>query len=84
MRLTKKADLLIIGGGLPLKNPVRKLENKTKIFIKSIFRKSANLVFKLWEKTITVIFRTVVVEGPMAGGHLGGFKPEELEILKIS
>jgi len=75
----EKADLIIIGGGLPLKNPVRKLGKiKTKILLKVSSARAANLVFKLWEKNHSDIPDGVVVEGPMAGGHLG-FKPEELE-----
>jgi len=75
----EKADLIIIGGGLPLKNPVRKLGKiKTKILLKVSSARAANLVFKLWEKNHSNIPDGVVVEGPMAGGHLG-FKPEELE-----
>lgn len=78
--VNEKADLIIVGGGLPLKNPVRKLGDiKTKILLKVSSARAANLVFKLWEKNHSNIPDGVVVEGPLAGGHLG-FKPEDLEL----
>ncbi len=77
--VNEQADLIIIGGGLPLRNPVKKLGNiKTKILLKVSSARAANIVFKLWEKNHSNIPDGVVVEGPLAGGHLG-FKPEEIE-----
>ncbi|MDD5022103.1 MAG: nitronate monooxygenase family protein [Endomicrobiaceae bacterium] len=77
--VNEKVDLIIIGGGLPLKNPVRKLGNiKTKILLKVSSARAANLVFKYWEKNHSNIPDGVVVEGPLAGGHLG-FKPDKID-----
>jgi len=77
--VNEKADLIIVGGGLPLKNPVRKLGKiKTKILLKVSSARAASLVFKLWEKNHSDIPDGVVVEGPLAGGHLG-FKPDKID-----
>jgi nitronate monooxygenase len=40
--------------------------------------RAAELIFKFWEKTYNDIPDAVVVEGPLAGGHLG-FKVEKLQ-----
>lgn len=77
--VNEQADLVIIGGGLPLKNPVRQTGKiKTKILLKVSSARAANLVFKLWEKNHGNVPDGVVVEGPLAGGHLG-FKLDKLD-----
>lgn len=74
------ADLLLIGAGLPLGNfpyeHVQKTEAKTVPIVSS--GRAAKLIFRYWDKRYDAIPDGVVVEGPMAGGHLG-LKPEEIE-----
>ncbi len=76
------ADLVIMGAGLPLisnKNLAYKLiESKTKIVPIVSSSKASTLIFKYWDKHYKNIPDAVVVEGPLAGGHLG-FKREELD-----
>ncbi len=77
--IEEKADVLFLGAGLPIKNiPVAAIREAgvTVMPIVSSGR-AAKLIFKSWEKNYGDIPDGVVVEGPMAGGHLG-FKPEQV------
>jgi NAD(P)H-dependent flavin oxidoreductase YrpB (nitropropane dioxygenase family) len=75
-------DLIIMGAGLPLKIPAILSEAgfinfHTKLAVKVSSAKAAKLIFQYWANKYNRIPDAVVVEGPMAGGHLG-FKKEEL------
>jgi nitronate monooxygenase len=75
-------DLIIMGAGLPLKIPAILSEagldnHHTKFAVKVSSAKAAKLIFQYWANKYQRIPDAVVVEGPMAGGHLG-FKREEL------
>jgi nitronate monooxygenase len=75
-------DLIILGAGLPLKIPAMLADSgiknfHTKIAIKVSSAKAAKLIFQYWANKYHFVPDAVVVEGPMAGGHLG-FKKEEL------
>ncbi len=76
------ADLIISGAGLPLKMPEKILQNKigknrTKFVPIVSSGRAAELIFRYWAKHYDLIPDAVVVEGPMAGGHLG-FKKEQI------
>jgi NAD(P)H-dependent flavin oxidoreductase YrpB (nitropropane dioxygenase family) len=76
-------DIAIMGAGLPLKMPQVIIKaglegHKTKLAVKVSSGKAARLIFQSWANHYNIIPDAVVVEGPMAGGHLG-FKPTELE-----
>lgn len=80
--IEEKIDLLILGAGLPLKIPAMLAESgfthfNTKIAVKVSSAKAAKLIFQYWAAKYQRVPDAVVVEGPMAGGHLG-FKREEL------
>lgn len=80
--IEEKIDLLILGAGLPLKIPAMLAEAgldqfNTKIAVKVSSAKAAKLIFQYWAGKYNRVPDAVVVEGPMAGGHLG-FKKEEL------
>lgn len=77
------ADLIISGAGLPLKVPEKILQgksekNRTKFVPIVSSGRAAELIFRYWAKQYGVVPDAVVVEGPMAGGHLG-FKKEEID-----
>ncbi len=81
--IEEKIDVIFIGAGLPLKIPHIVAEgglkgHRTKIVPKISSAKAANLVFRYWANKYDFVPDAVVVEGPMAGGHLG-FKKENLE-----
>jgi nitronate monooxygenase len=80
--IDEEADLIIMGAGLPLKIPGMLKEEgyagfHTKLAVKVSSAKAARLIFQCWSSRYNIIPDAVVVEGPMAGGHLG-FKREEL------
>jgi nitronate monooxygenase len=75
-------DLIVLGAGLPLRIPAMLAEaglagSHTKLAVKVSSAKAAKLIFQYWANKYQLIPDAVVVEGPMAGGHLG-FKKEEL------
>jgi NAD(P)H-dependent flavin oxidoreductase YrpB (nitropropane dioxygenase family) len=78
--IEERADIVILGAGLPIKNiPVSELRaaNVKVIPIVSSSR-AVNLIFRSWKKKYSDVPDAVIVEGPMAGGHLG-YKHEEIE-----
>ena len=77
------ADLLFLGAGLPLKLPktlsLEMLqEARTKIVPIVSSARAARIIFQHWAKRYQHVPDAVVVEGPLAGGHLG-FKKEEID-----
>ncbi len=70
-------DLIISGAGLPMNLPALTEGAKTKIapIVSSV--KSAQVICKYWMKKFTRLPDMVVIEGPLAGGHLG-FSYEQL------
>ena len=79
--LKEHIDVVFIGAGLPLKKPKigdSLLENtNTKIIPKVSSARAAKLIFKYWAAKYGRVPDALVVEGPLAGGHLG-FKKENL------
>ncbi len=78
--ISEKADLALLGAGLPLHGiPIDKIkESKIKILPIVSSARAAQIIFKFWKKKYEYIPDGLVVEGPMAGGHLG-FKTEQLD-----
>ena len=70
-------DLIVSGAGLPVNLP--KLVEGSPVCIAPIVSsvKSAKVILKMWEKKYQRCADLLVIEGPLAGGHLG-FKREEL------
>lgn len=76
-------DLLFLGAGLPLKLPktvsLDKLQQShTKVVPIVSSARAAKIILHHWGKRYQYIPDAVVVEGPLAGGHLG-FKKEEID-----
>lgn len=71
-------DLIISGAGLPMNLPELAHGSDTKLapIVSSV--KSAQVIFKYWKKKYDRLPDLVVIEGPMAGGHLG-FSMDKLE-----
>ncbi len=85
--IDEKIDIVFIGAGLPLKNPVNLpvevLEKSgVKIIPKVSSARAANLIFKYWSNHYNRVPDGIVIEGPLAGGHLG-FRKNELINPKI-
>ncbi len=78
--LEEKVDMVFLGAGLPIKGiPVERLR-KANVKVVPIVSsgRAASLIYRSWAKNYNDIPDAVVVEGPMAGGHLG-FKLEQIE-----
>jgi NAD(P)H-dependent flavin oxidoreductase YrpB (nitropropane dioxygenase family) len=76
------ADVVFIGAGLPLRSPETLLadgfrEVRTKVVPIVSSARAAKVIFQYWEKHFGRVPDGVVVEGPLAGGHLG-FKKEQI------
>ncbi len=72
-------DVIISGAGLPLDLPSYLVEGaKTKLMPIVSSAKAAALLAKKWMSSYGYSPDGYVVEGPMAGGHLG-FKPEQID-----
>lgn len=74
-------DIIFAGAGLPLKNLASIADSAKKIKTKFVpivsSARSLKVLFGYWEKHYNELPDAVVVEGPMAGGHLG-FKKEQI------
>lgn len=71
------ADLIISGAGLPMTLPELAGNTRTKLAPIVSSLKSAQVIVKYWMKKYDRLPDLVVIEGPLAGGHLG-FTPDEL------
>ncbi len=79
----EKVDIIFMGAGLPLKLPetidretITTLKTKVAPIISSA--RAAKIILKSWDKSFQHVPDAFVVEGPLAGGHLG-FKRSQLE-----
>lgn len=79
--IEERADIVFVGAGLLLKDPRvvfgGKHSTKTKIAPIVSSAKATRIIFESWKRKHGYLPDAVVVEGPMAGGHLG-FKPEQI------
>lgn len=71
-------DLIISGAGLPMDLPRLVGAAKTKLAPIVSSAKSAQVIMRYWWKKYSRLPDLIVVEGPLAGGHLG-FHREQLE-----
>ncbi len=71
------ADLIVSGAGLPVSLPELVEGAKTKIAPIVSTAKSAAVICKMWDRKFHRIPDLMVIEGPLAGGHLG-FSGEQL------
>ncbi|MCJ7750292.1 MAG: nitronate monooxygenase family protein [Armatimonadetes bacterium] len=74
------ADILFLGAGLPRLPPsvarrLNELPTRFAVIVSSL--RAMKLIFRFWSKRYSSVPDAVVVEGPMAGGHLG-FRKEHL------
>jgi nitronate monooxygenase len=77
------ADIIFMGAGLPISLPKTlpfdKLSELATRFVPIVSSaRAAEIVFRAWQKRYSHIPDAVVVEGPMAGGHLG-FRKEHID-----
>ncbi len=75
------ADLIISGAGLPTELPGLVEGYDIKIAPIVAPPKAAKVLLKMWDKKFKKTADMVVIEGALAGGHLG-FSDEEIELYK--
>jgi len=71
-------DLIVTGAGLPLELPQMVKGTNTKIAPVVSSGKAAKLISKVYDKKFGIPADMFIVEGPLAGGHLG-FKKDVME-----
>lgn len=77
--IEEKADIILSGAGLPLELPKhlldlceeKKEEFKTKLVPIVSSARAAGIIAKKWKNRFSYVPDAFVLEGPMAGGHLG-------------
>ncbi|OGW75731.1 MAG: 2-nitropropane dioxygenase [Omnitrophica bacterium RBG_13_46_9] len=74
----EKADFIISGAGLPLSLPEYTKETSAKLIPIVSSARAAEIILKTWKRRYNRLPDAIIVEGPMAGGHLG-FKLEDLK-----
>ena len=75
------ADLIISGAGLPMTLPEISGNSRIAPIVSS--RKSLSVISKYWQKKYSRKPDLVVIEGPLAGGHLG-FSKEEIDAYTVN
>lgn len=73
-------DIIISGAGLPMELPAYVEGSSTKIAPIVSSRRAINVIMRYWQKHYGRKPDMVVIEGPLAGGHLG-FSRDELDSL---
>jgi NAD(P)H-dependent flavin oxidoreductase YrpB (nitropropane dioxygenase family) len=79
----EEIDIVFLGAGLPLKfpkeiSPGRLKHARTRVGVIVSSARATQIIFQSWKKNFDHVPDLVVVEGPMAGGHLG-FKIEQID-----
>lgn len=77
--IKEKADIIFAGAGLPLDLPKYLIDGaKTKLVPIVSSAKAAKIICMRWLQRYNYLPDAFVVEGPLAGGHLG-FKPDQIK-----
>lgn len=74
----ENVSTIISGAGLPLRLPSYISNKKINLIPIVSSAKAARIIIKIWQKKYNRITDALIIEGPMAGGHLG-FTQEELK-----
>jgi nitronate monooxygenase len=71
-------DVIISGAGLPMNLPAYRPEGaRTKLIPIVSSGRAASVIARRWRERFDYVPDAMIVEGPLAGGHLG-FKPEQI------
>lgn len=78
--IEERVDFVFMGAGLPIKGlPVERMRERGVQAVPIVSSaRATTMIFRMWTKIYDDVPDAVVVEGPLAGGHLG-FADEELE-----
>lgn len=75
--IREKADFIVSGAGLPLRLPEFTEGSSIKLIPIVSSARAADVMIRIWKRRYNRLPDAIVVEGPLAGGHLG-FKFEDL------
>jgi len=76
--IAEKVDIIIAGAGLPLDLPsFLKVDSITKLIPIVSSARAAKIICEKWKANYNYLPDAIIVEGPMAGGHLG-FKEDQI------
>lgn len=67
----EKVDMIICGSGLPLDLPKLTAGSDIKLVPIVSSARALNIIYRKWKQNYNRVPDAVVLEGPMAGGHLG-------------
>ena len=73
----EKADFIVSGAGLPLRLPEFIEGSSIKLIPIVSSARAVDIIIRSWKRRYNRLPDAIVVEGPLAGGHLG-FKSEDL------
>jgi NAD(P)H-dependent flavin oxidoreductase YrpB (nitropropane dioxygenase family) len=76
--ISRKADIIFAGAGLPLDLPSYRTQDCTTKLVPIVSSsRAAKIICEKWRSAYNYLPDAIVVEGPKAGGHLG-FKKEQI------
>jgi NAD(P)H-dependent flavin oxidoreductase YrpB (nitropropane dioxygenase family) len=67
----EKVDIIISGSGLPLDLPKLTAGSNIKLIPIVSSARALNIIYRKWKQNYNKVPDAVILEGPMAGGHLG-------------
>jgi NAD(P)H-dependent flavin oxidoreductase YrpB (nitropropane dioxygenase family) len=67
----EKVDMIICGSGLPMDLPKLTAGSDIKLIPIVSSARAFNIIYKKWKQNYNKVPDAVILEGPMAGGHLG-------------
>lgn len=67
----EKVDMIICGSGLPLDLPKLTQGSNIKLIPIVSSSRALNIIYKKWKQNYNKVPDAVIVEGPLAGGHIG-------------
>jgi NAD(P)H-dependent flavin oxidoreductase YrpB (nitropropane dioxygenase family) len=73
----EKVDLIICGSGLPMDLPKLTAGSDIKLIPIVSSARAFNIIYRKWKQNYNKVPDAVILEGPLAGGHLG-YKHEEV------
>lgn len=73
-----KVDIIVSGAGLPIELPELVEGSDVKIIPIVSSDKAAKIILRMWDKKYHRNADAIIIEGPLAGGHLG-FHSDEVE-----
>lgn len=73
----EKVDMIICGSGLPMDLPKLTAGSDIKLIPIVSSARAFNIIYRKWKQNYGKVPDAVILEGPLAGGHLG-YKPEDV------